>query len=67
METVRPIRITSPISGVSVEPKLSERRYGDKIYTEAVWNDPCSGAFIRKGIVKIVDATTKQDITNSCK
>ena len=67
MDIVRPIRITSPISGRPVEPKIVERHYGDKIYVEAVWNDPASGAFIRKGMVKVLDATTREDITSQCK
>jgi hypothetical protein len=67
MEIVRPLRITSPISGQPVEPKIVERRYGDKIYVEAHWIDPMSGAFIRKGMVKILDAVTKEDITSNCK
>jgi len=66
MNVVRPIKIASPISGVSVEPKVTERTYNGRIYTEARWDDPCSGAFIRKGIVKIVDVETGKDITNEC-
>jgi len=53
MDIVKPVKITSPISGQPVEPKIVTRVYGDKIYTEAHWIDPSSGAFIRKGIVKI--------------
>tara|TARA_R110000868_G_scaffold392015_1_gene662491 strand:- start:909 stop:1118 length:210 start_codon:yes stop_codon:yes gene_type:complete len=64
MNIVRPVRITSPISGEPVAPKISERRFGNRIYTECTWNDPKSGHFIRKGIVKICDATTGADITN---
>jgi hypothetical protein len=67
MNTVRPVKITSPISGVSCTPKVTERRFGDKIYTEARWDDPQSGAFIRKGIVKITDTKTGKDITGDCK
>jgi len=67
MEIVRPVRITSPISGQPVEPRIIERRYGDKIYVEAHWIDPSSGAFIRKGMVKILDAVSKEDITSSCR
>lgn len=66
MDIVRPIKIVSPISGHPVNPRLTERRFGDKIYVEAVWIDPKSGAFIRKGVVKILDAETKQDITSQC-
>jgi hypothetical protein len=67
MDIVRPIRITSPISGQPVEPKIQERQYGDKIYVEAYWNDPASGAFIRKGMVKVLDAKTREDITSQCR
>ena len=66
MDIVRPIRIPSPISGEMSQPKISERQYGDKIYVEAVWIDPKSGVFIRKGTVKILDAATRQDITHQC-
>jgi hypothetical protein len=45
-------------------PRVTERRYGNHIYHEAVWNDPASGTFIRKGVVKVVDATTGEDVTN---
>ena len=64
MDIVRATKIVSPISGQPVVPRMSERRYGDHIYHEAVWIDPASGAFIRKGIVKIVDAATGEDVTN---
>lgn len=66
MEIVRPVKIASPISGQPVEPKVQERRYGDKIYVEAHWFDPASGAFIRKGTVKVLDATTREDVTKEC-
>lgn len=64
MEIVRPVIIASPISGQPVSPRISERRYGQHIYREAVWTDPASGAFIRKGIVQVLDATTGKDVTN---
>lgn len=67
MDIVRPIKIASPISGQPVTPSIKERQYGDKIYVEAHWNDPASGAFIRKGIVKILNAETKEDITHLCR
>jgi len=67
MEIVRPIQITSPISGEPIQPKIVERLYGDKIYVEAHWIDSKSGAFIRKGMVKVLDAVTKEDITNQCR
>lgn len=53
METVTPKRILSPISGHYVEPKIVTIKDRNKIITEAHWIDPISGAFIRKGIVKI--------------
>lgn len=64
METVRPVQIASPISGQPVQPRIVERRMGDKIVVEAMWIDPASGTFIRKGVVKILDAETRQDITH---
>lgn len=64
MEIVRPVIIASPISGQPVVPRISERRYGPHIYREAVWTDPASGAFIRKGVVQILDATTGEDVTH---
>jgi hypothetical protein len=66
MDIVRPVKIVSPISGQPVSPRIVERQYGDKIYVEAVWDDPASGSFIRKGVVRILDAFTKEDITNKC-
>jgi len=53
---VRPIRITSPISGGSSEPRIIKTQRGNKIYTEAHWYCPDSGQFIRKGIISIDDA-----------
>lgn len=67
MDIVRPIKIASPISGQPTEPKIVERGYGDKIYVEAHWYDPASGALIRKGMVKILDAKTREDITSQCR
>lgn len=64
MDIVRPIQITSPISGQPVNPRLSERRDGNHIFVEAVWIDPASGTFIRKGVVKVLDATTREDVTH---
>jgi hypothetical protein len=65
MDIVRPVQITSPISGQPVIPRITERRMGDKIVVEAMWIDPASGTFIRKGVVKILDAQTREDITHN--
>lgn len=65
MNIVRPVKITSPISGNPVVPRITEREYDGKIYVEAVWNDPSSGTFIRKGLVKVLDASTRDDITHT--
>lgn len=64
MDIVRPTKIASPISGQPSTPKIVENRVGDKIYVEAHWYDPASGAFIRKGLVKILDGATREDVTN---
>jgi hypothetical protein len=52
---VRPVRITSPISGGQSTPRIVKTQRGDKIYTEAHWYCPDSGQYIRKGIVSIED------------
>jgi hypothetical protein len=64
MNIVRPVIIESPISGNPVKPRVTERQVGDHIYVEAVWIDPSSGTFIRKGIVQILDADTRKDVTD---
>jgi hypothetical protein len=53
METVTLKKIISPISGHWVEPKIVTIKDRHRIITEAHWIDPISGAFIRKGIVKV--------------
>jgi hypothetical protein len=55
MDLVRPIKITSPISGQSVEPKIVEKIVGNKLHKEAHWYDPASGTFIRRGLISIED------------
>lgn len=59
MNFVRPIQITSPISGQPVKPKIVVSDNGKQIVKEAHWIDPASGAFIRKGIVSIEDKTSQ--------
>lgn len=63
MEFVRPVKITSPISGQPVSPKIVERIYAGKVYKECHWIDPASGTFIRKGVLSIEDLpqTEKKD------
>ena len=61
MDLVRPVKITSPISGQPVAPKIVERVVGNKLYKEAIWIDPVSGTFIRKGIVSIEDLDQKKE------
>ena len=55
MQMVRAIPIASPISGETSFPRIHKVERGGKIYTEAHWICPASGAFIRKGIVSIED------------
>jgi hypothetical protein len=55
MNLVRPIKITSPISGQPVEPRIITLDNGKQIVKEAHWIDPASGTFIRKGIISIED------------
>lgn len=67
MNIVTPKIITSPISGNPSKPVVTERIVGDKIYVEAKWIDPSSGVLFHRGIVKILDASTREDITNEAK
>jgi hypothetical protein len=55
MDLVRPIKITSPISGQPVTPRIVTLDNGKQIIKEAHWIDPASGAFIRKGIISVED------------
>lgn len=55
MDLVNPIKITSPISGQPVAPRIHTYERNGKIIKEAHWIDPASGAFIRKGIVSVED------------
>ena len=61
MDFVKPIKITSPISGQLVAPKIVERIYEGKLFREAHWIDPASGTFIRKGIISIEDLREKKN------
>lgn len=61
MDLVRPVKITSPISGQPVAPKIVEKVVGNKVYKEAIWIDPASGTFIRKGIVSVEDLDQKKE------
>ncbi|NBO99096.1 MAG: hypothetical protein EBU90_03080 [Proteobacteria bacterium] len=60
MEFVRPVQITSPISGQPVAPKIVERVYGGKLYKECHWIDPASGTFIRKGLLSVEDLPSEK-------
>lgn len=53
MDIVRPQPIRSPFTGRLIQPRLREREYLGKIYTEAHWICPDSGQFVRKGLVKV--------------
>lgn len=61
---VNPIKIISPISGTTSMPKITEKKIGDRIYVEATWYDNASGEFIRRGIVKVLDAETRQEVVD---
>jgi len=58
--TIKPIIITSPISGQPCRPTLATYIRGGKKITEASYIDPASGAFIRKGIVSVEDVAKEE-------
>jgi hypothetical protein len=55
MDFIQPIKITSPISGEPVTPRLRTYIRHGKEVVEAEYIDPASGTFIRKGIVSVKD------------
>ena len=55
MDIVNPQPIRSPLTGRLIQPRIREREYLGKIYTEAHWICPDSGQFVRKGLVKVED------------
>jgi len=59
---VNPIKIISPISGTTCMPKITEKKIGDKIYVEATWYDHASGEFLRRGLVKVLNAANRKEI-----
>lgn len=50
---VQPKIIPSPITGVPISPRVSDRRVGQNIYTEAVWVCPSTGEIVKKGVVAV--------------
>lgn len=55
MDFIQPRKITSPISGQPVTPRLRTYIRNGKEVVEAEYIDPASGTFIRKGIVSVKD------------
>ncbi len=55
MDIVNPQPIRSPYDGSLCRPRLREREYLGKVYTEAHWTCPTTGQYIRKGLVKVED------------
>jgi len=55
MDFIQPRKITSPISGEPVTPRMRTYIRNGKEVVEAEYIDPASGTFIRKGIVSVKD------------
>jgi len=55
MDTIKPVIITSPISGQPTKPIIKTNIIGGKEVTEAHYFDPASGTFIRKGVISVKD------------
>ena len=60
MDIIKPIIITSPISGEPCKPILKTRIANGQEIIEAHYIDPASGSFIRKGIVSVTDIPSKE-------
>jgi hypothetical protein len=55
---IEPKNILSPYTGNSVFPKISTYTHDGKTYEQAVYTDPITGHFVKKGLVSIKDAKT---------
>lgn len=55
---IEPKKILSPYTGNAVSPKISTYTQDGKTYEQAVYNDPITGHFVKRGIVSIKDAKT---------
>ena len=59
MDLIQPKIIQSPISGQPVRPTIKTSIVAGKEVTEAIWTDPASGTFIRKGVISVKDISQK--------
>ena len=55
---IEPTKVISPYTGNAVFPKITKFTQDGKTYEQAVYNDPITGHFVKKGIVSIRDAQT---------
>ena len=65
---IQPTKIVSPHTGQACYPQINTFTQDGKTYEQAIYNDPITGAFVKRGMVSIKDAKTGellQDINNS--
>lgn len=55
---IEPTKIISPYSGQAVFPVINSFTQDGKTYEQAVYNDPITGSFVKRGLVSIKDAKT---------
>lgn len=55
---IEPKTIQSPYTGNSITPKINSFTQGGKTYEQAIYNDPITGHFVKRGLVSIKDAKT---------
>ena len=55
---LEPTKIISPYSGQAVYPTINQFTQDGKTYEQAVYNDPITGSFIKRGMVSVKDAKT---------
>lgn len=65
MQYVRPVNIASPVTGALCKPRIHKIKRGNKIYEEAHWYCPDSGAFIKKGIINILEEAKDDPYSDS--
>lgn len=57
---IQPTKMISPYSGNAVTPQITSYTHAGKTYEQAVYNDPITGHFVKKGLVSVKDAKTGQ-------
>lgn len=61
---INPDQIRSPYTGETTRPTYNSYNQNGKTYEQAVFTDPVTGHFIKKGLVSIKDTATGELIAD---